>query len=174
MGDLNYLDILAILILLLSVLTAAAKGLMLELLSLASVIVGLFLAAMFYPRLASMLGMVGIDGDLVASFLAFVMIFIGTLIAGAIVSGAVNRVLKHLHLKWMDRLLGGAFGLLRGYLINSVVFLALTAFQMKQDLLAESKLAEFFLAGARILVIFIPEDLKEQFLQAYDWLLARW
>ena len=174
MGNLNYLDIIAVLIVLISVATAVAKGLILELLSLASVILGLFLAVLFYPQLAGMLVILGLDGDYVAEFVAFVMIFVGTLVAGAIISGAVNRVLKHLHLKWMDRLLGGVFGFLRGYLINAVVFLALTSFQIRQDLLAESRLAEFFLAGARILVIFIPEDLKEQFLEAYDWLLERW
>ena len=174
MGNLNYLDILAILILVISAVTAIAKGLILELLSLASVVLGLVLAVMFYPQLAGMLALVGVNEDLVADFLAFVMIFVGALIAGAIISGAVNRVLKHLRLKWMDRLLGGVFGLFRGYLINAIIFLALTSFQMRQDLLAESKLAEFFLAGARILVIFVPDELKEQFFEAYDWLLARW
>jgi len=174
MGNLNYLDILALLILLISVVTAVAKGLLLELLSIGSVVAGLFLAVVFYPDLARLLGGLGVPVDLAGEFLAFVLIFIGTLIVGAIVSAFVNRALKHLHLKWIDRLLGGIFGFVRGYLINAVIFLALTAFQMKQDLLVDSRFAEFFLAGARILVIFIPEDLKNQFHEAYDWLLATW
>jgi len=174
MGTLNYLDILALLIMLVSVTTAVAKGLFLELLSLASVVVGIFLAVMFYPDVAGMLGVLGLSMDLAAEFLGFVLIFLGTLIAGAIVSAVVNKVLKQLHLKWIDRFLGAVFGFLRGYLINAVIFLALTAFKMKEDLLVDSKLAEFFLAGARIMVIFVPEDLKTQFLEAYEWLAAAW
>jgi membrane protein required for colicin V production len=174
MGNLNYLDILALLILLISVVTAVVKGLIMELLSLASVVAGLFLAVVFYPDLAGFFGFLGLCVDLAAEFLAFVVIFVGTLVVGAIVSAVVNRALKSLHLKWIDRFLGGIFGFVRGYLINAVIFLALTAFQMKQDLLVESKLAEFFLAGARILVIFIPEDLKKQFMEAYAWLMEAW
>jgi uncharacterized membrane protein required for colicin V production len=78
--------------------------------------------------------------------------------------------LKKLKVKWLDRLLGGIFGFLRGYLINSVIFLALTAFPVRKSLLLQSSLADFFLAGARILVIFIPEDLKLKFFEAYEWL----
>jgi membrane protein required for colicin V production len=173
-GNLNYLDILALLILLVSVVTAVAKGLMLELLSLASVVVGLLLAVMFYPDLAEWLGFLGLSVDLAAEFLGFVVIFVGTLAVGTVAGVFVNKILKQLHLKLIDRFLGGIFGFLRGYLINAVIFLALTAFQMKQELLADSKLAEFFLAGARILVIFVPEDLKTQFQEAYDWLAATW
>lgn len=174
MGNLNYLDILALLILLISVVTAFAKGLFLELISLASVILGIFLAVLFYPDVAGLLGVLGLSVDLAAEFLGFVSIFLGTLLAGAIVSAVVNKVLKQLYLKWIDRFLGAVFGFVRGYLINAVIFLALTAFQMKEDLLVDSKLAEFFLAGARILVIFIPEDLKTQFLEAYEWLATAW
>lgn len=174
MGNLNYLDILALLILLVSVVTAVAKGLFLELLSLGSVILGIFLAVLFYPDVAGLLGVLGLSVDLAAEFLGFVSIFLATLLAGAIVSAVVNKVLKQLYLKWIDRLLGAVFGFVRGYLINAVIFLALTAFKMKEDLLVDSKLAEFFLAGARILVIFIPEDLKMQFLEAYEWLETAW
>jgi membrane protein required for colicin V production len=174
MGSLNYLDILALLILLVSVVTAVAKGLMLELISVASVVLGLFLAVMFYPDLAGFLGALGVSDDLAGEFLSFVLIFLGTLVAGTVISVAANKVLKQLHLKWIDRILGAVFGFARGYLINAVIFMALTAFQVKHELLSESKLAGFFLAGARILVIFIPEDLKTQFQEAYDWLVASW
>lgn len=174
MGNLGYLDILALLILLISVATAVAKGLILELLSITSVVLGLILAVVFYPDLAGLLGNMGLSVNLAAEFLGFVLIFVGTLIVGAVCSISVDKVLKRLHLKWVDRILGAVFGFLRGYLINAVIFLALTAFQMKQDLLVDSKLAEFFLAGARILVIFIPEDFKTQFLEAYNWLEAAW
>jgi len=174
MGNLGYLDILALLILAVSVVTAVAKGLVLELFSLASVLLGLFLAVFFYPDLAGLLLAMGLSVGLLADFLAFVLIFVGTLVAGAILSASIDKVLKHLHLKWIDRFLGGVFGFLRGYLINAVIFLALTAFQIKQDLLVDSKLAEFFLAGARIVVIFIPEDLKAQFQDAYDLLETAW
>ena len=80
MGNLNYLDILALLILLISVVTAVAKGLILELLSIASVVAGLFLAVMFYPDLAGLLFILGVPVDLAAEFLGFVLIFVGTLV----------------------------------------------------------------------------------------------
>jgi membrane protein required for colicin V production len=174
MGNLNYLDILALLILLVSVITAAAKGLMLELISIASVVVGLLIAVMFYSDAAELLGFLGLSVDLAAEFIGFVLIFVGILILGTLVGALTNKALRTLHLRLIDRFLGGIFGFLRGYLINAIIFLALTAFKMKQDLLVDSKLAEFFLAGARILVIFIPEDLKTQFQEAYDWLIAAW
>jgi membrane protein required for colicin V production len=170
MEQMNVLDIVALLILILSILTALVKGLIIELLALASVVGGFVLAVFFYPELSSLLATLEFAVPLVYNFLAFLLIFVITIIVGSILSSCINQVLKKLRIKWIDRLLGGIFGFLRGYLINSVIFLALIAFPVNKGLLLESKLAEFFLAGVRILVIFVPEDLHLKFIETYEWL----
>ena len=86
----------------------------------------------------------------------------------------VDRSLKKLYLKWVDRLLGATFGLVRGFLIAMVIFLALTAFQVRQDLLARSQFAEFFLTGARVATVIAPVTFQERFNSGYAWIYDLW
>lgn len=171
--NLNSLDILALLVILISVLTAFLKGLTRELISLVSVVAGLVLAFLFYSEAAEWAAKFGLESAS-ASFFGFLAIFAASIIAGVVLSFLAERLLATLHLKWIDRMLGGVFGMIRGGLIVSVVFLALTAFPVHRDLLFGSTTAEYFVTVARALITFAPSDLRTHFQQGYGRLYRRW
>ena len=55
-----------------------------------------------------------------------------------------------------------------------VIFLALATFQVGGGLLANSKLAEFFLTSARLLVVLTPRDFKDRFETGYGDIYRLW
>ncbi len=170
---LNFLDIMALAILLVSAVTALIKGLATEVISLASVVAGVFLAAFYYPRSASVFAQMGVSEPL-RDFLGFVSLFGLSLVGGAVLIRFVDTALKTLRLKWIDRFLGGAFGLARGFLINVAIFLALTAFPVAGDSLAGSKTAGIFISGAGLLTRVVPGRLREQFKDGYQRVSRQW
>ena len=110
---------------------AVTKGLVREIVSLVALIGGFILAVLYYPSLGSVLTEF-CRTDSVANFVAFLIIFIGCILIGAIVSLIVNRFMKAASIKWIDRILGGIFGLLRGWAIASILVLALIAFPVRE------------------------------------------
>lgn len=168
----NLLDAMAFAIIGISVLGAIAKGLIVELFSLGSVILGFVLACLYYDVLDVFF--LGVSSPSRAGFLAFIVIFVSLIIIGTIAGSLLNRVVKRLHLKWMDRLLGGFFGLVRGWLVVSIVFLSFAAFGVQRGNMAQSRTAPMFLDTARLIIFWVPQDLKDKFNDGYWKALQLW
>ena len=169
----TFLDFLFALIVLVSIGFALMKGLVREIISIVALIGGFALAVIYYPVAGSRL----IDfckTESVACLIGFLIIFLGCLLLGAVVSYIVNRLVKAASLKWIDRLLGGVFGLLRGWAIASILVLALIAFPIRENLISRSVLAPYLLAGARAAILLVPQSLKEKFDEQYRKVLHSW
>ncbi|RPJ86917.1 MAG: CvpA family protein [Acidobacteria bacterium] len=161
----NLLDIMAFAIIGISIWGAIAKGLIVELFSLASVILGFVLACLYYDVLDVFL--FGVPSPPRAGFVAFIVIFVGLIIIGTVAGALASRAAKKLHLKWMDRLLGAFFGLVRGWLVVSIVFLSFAAFGVQRGNMLHSRTAPVFLDSARLIVFWVPRDLKAKFTEGY-------
>ena len=120
MMGVSILDWVILLIMVLSVLQASAQGFFYEFFSLAGVIVGYLLAAWEYPRVAvwyaphvnsrgRRISLGSLPYSLWSWWLAGVL--------GRIARWAVHGV----GLRWFDRVLGGAFGFLRGAVACTVL-----------------------------------------------------
>ena len=164
--DLNFLDWVILAIVLVSLLGSFLKGFAREAISLGSVVVGIVLASQFYSKTAGIFLPVAGSQDL-AALLGFVTIFAGCLVAGALVSSLARKFMGLAQLRWFDRLLGAAFGLIRGWMIAAVLVLALTAFPVKLASIGEARLAPFLLVSARALVQVTPQSLKDRFMEGY-------
>ncbi len=169
----TYLDIVFVLIILTSTGFALFKGLAREIISLVSLVGGLILAAFFYRTVGRWI----LDlarTEAVANLTAFIAIFVGCLVIGAVASFIVNRLIKKASLEWVDRLMGGIFGFLRGWAVSSILALALIAFPARQEILARSVFAPFLFAGARAAVLVVPQELKLKFDEEYRKILQTW
>ena len=166
MTQLNLLDAVVLLILLGSVVYSALKGFVRELLGMLSLVAAFFASVSFY-RVASELFKEVVKTENIALFLGFASIFLGTLIVGALVIWAVQKLVKFAKVQWFDRLLGAAFGFIRGWILGSVVFLALTSFDLQSERVRGSQLAAYYLPGARIIARATPHDLKTRFMDGY-------
>jgi len=167
MGGWTFLDYFFLLIILISTGFAVTKGLMRELVSLVALIGGFLLAAFHYPRVGAWFGDLT-RTETIANLLGFLVIFLGVLLVGAIVAFLANRFVKMASLEWVDRTLGGIYGFLRGWLVASIIVLALIAFPVREHTVANSALAPYLLAGARAAVLLVPQELKDKFRQEYQ------
>jgi membrane protein required for colicin V production len=152
---------------------ALTKGLVREIISLVALIGGFVLAVIYYPVIGSRLTEFT-KTDSLANFLGFLIIFAACIVVGAIAAFLINRFVKAASMKWVDRLLGGVFGLLRGWAIASILVIALIAFPIRENLIARSALAPYLLAGARAAVLLVPKNLKDKFYEQYKKVLEAW
>lgn len=171
--DLNFLDWVILAVVFVSVLGSLLKGFARESISLGSVVVGIVLASWFYPMTMNFF-LQFVSGQDLAAILGFVTIFCGCLIAGALVSSFVHKFVRVAHLQWFDRLLGAAFGLIRGWMIAAVMVLLLTAFPVKLASIQEARLAPFLLVSARVLILVTPESLRDRFMEGYGEVERLW
>jgi membrane protein required for colicin V production len=167
------LDFFFAIIVLVSIAFALLKGLVREITSLVALIGGFILAVLYYSVPAAWLSAVS-RNESVANLFGFLIIFLGCILIGALVSLIINRFLKAASIKWVDRLLGGVFGLLRGWAICSIMVIGLIAFPVSEDAMARSVLAPYLLAGARAAVHLVPQSLKDQFDEQYKKVLQTW
>jgi len=162
----SLLDVAIIAIMALCIVRSAMRGFLKEVLGLGTLLVALLLAAWFYQRTAPAFKDV-VKTENLALFLAFSVIFLVTLIAGSLAIWFTTRLMKFAHLQWFDRLLGAAFGFIRGWVFAAVLLLGLTAFDVQTERIRNSGLAPYFLPGSRVIAVLTPYDLKARFLVGY-------
>ena len=166
------LDLLLIAILIYSIVISWFKGFVREVLGLITVLAGVLLAAWFYRGFAGPFKDV-VRTENLALFFGFCAIFVATLVAGFGIIWLITRFVKFAKLQWADRMLGAAFGFIRGWVIGAVVLLALTAFEVQTERLKNSRLVPYFLPGSRVIAVMTPYEMKAKFLVSYR-ALERW
>jgi membrane protein required for colicin V production len=155
------LDAILAAVLLASVLLAAAQGFIFELFSVAGAVLGYLIAAWEYPALAPRF-LRYTNSISVAEMVSFLTIFFVVVIVAGICGRVARWLMKEAGLRWADRLLGAAFGLLRGVLIGAVIVLATMAFSPDARAVQESYLGPYMLVAARGLVLAAPPGLRQK------------
>jgi len=158
----NWLDWVLAFIVLVSVLSGASEGLVRGLVGLASLIVGLIVAAEGYEALGARLGAF-IHSSGVVHAVAFMLLFLLVVVVGALIAGVVQRLLKEAGLSWFDRLLGLFFGLVRGVIVDAIVVMAMLAFGIKAEAVRSSKLTPSLIHESRLMAAAMPPDLRQEF-----------
>ena len=118
----HWVDIVVLVIIGLSVLIGLFRGFLREAISLATWILAVWAALTLSSPLAERLP-IGVDSLTVKTSVAFMVIFVGVLIAGGIVNYIAGQLVDGTGLGGTDRMLGLVFGALRGGLLVSVLVL---------------------------------------------------
>lgn len=171
----NWLDIVLLLIFCLSVASGFAKGFAKLLVGLAAAILGFLCGLWFYGAAgAYLLPYVSHKG--VANFLGFLLIFFAIVLAGAVVGKLLGTLLKWVGLSWIDRLLGGVFGLVRGLVFAIAIVLALMAFSPKPPpaSVVRSRIAPYVIGAANICSYMAPKEVREGVRQSYEKIRQAW
>jgi membrane protein required for colicin V production len=113
MPELSAIDWIVLAVLTLSLLLGLWRGIAREVLSLIGWVAAFWLAQMHAPRMAQWLPMSG-SSEMLRYAAGFVVTFLAVLIVSALAGWLMRQFLSAVGLGWLDRLLGGVFGLLRG------------------------------------------------------------
>ena len=108
-------------VLVVSMLMGAWRGLVFEVISVVSWIAAFVLAQWFAPAVAHWLP-ISSTNEALRYGLGFLIVFVGTIFAGSLIAFVVKKLLAAVGLSPADRMLGAAFGVVRGV----VILLALT------------------------------------------------
>jgi membrane protein required for colicin V production len=168
----NWLDYVLIAILLISVLFSARKGFSREIIGLAAAVLALVLAMWFYGLAGSWL-IPYVSSPRIANLAGFLLVILAVLLLGSLLGWIVSRFLRSIGLSFFDRLLGAAFGLLRGLVIATALLTAYMAFgpevdsQMVSASLLHSRITPYVLDASRAFVTLAPMELKAGFLRQY-------
>ncbi len=115
-GPLHWVDAALLAVLALSVVVGLFRGLVFELMSLAGWIVAYF-AAVWYAPVAAPHIPVGSPGSAINHSAAVLACFLGALLAWSLLARLVRLLISATPLTVPDRMLGGAFGLVRGAVV---------------------------------------------------------
>jgi membrane protein required for colicin V production len=144
-------------VLVFSMLLGAWRGLVYEVLSVLGWVVSFFVAQWFAPDLATRLP-VQSASDPIRYAAAFVLIFIATVFAAGLLAFIFKKLVAAIGLAPVDRVLGAAFGVLRGMilLLAATVVIDMTALKTS-SWWQESKGAPVLAATLKALKPVLPE-----------------
>lgn len=147
-----WIDYAIIGVIVISAVISLFRGFIKEAVSLAVWIIGAVIAFRFYPNLAAYL--TGIENEMLRSGAAIAILFVTTLILGALLNHLLSEIVHYTGLSGTDKMLGMVFGALRGVLIAAMTLLFL-------DTLTPANSSEWWQQS-----ILIPE-----FANVIDWVL---
>jgi len=120
----NWVDIIIVTIIALSAIFGLWRGLVKEVFSLVTWVAALIVARVYSVSLAPLFATT-FEGETTRYIVAFVVLFLLTMVVGTLVSHLLSKLLTIAGLKLTDRILGGGFGVLRGtILVMLVIFVA--------------------------------------------------
>lgn len=162
-------DWLIVVVILLSIISAAIQGFFAEALSMAGLVVGYIVAAWQYPGLAAWFTTF-LKNQWLADIFSFLIIFFAILLLFNIAARVARKLMKAAGLSGFDRFLGALLGVVKGVLIVTVVLMGMTAFTPTSTALKQSELAQYFLVVGRAAMWVAPAELRARFNQGLDFL----
>ena len=165
----NWIDFLILGFLLVSVAGGFAEGFVKMGIGFVALVIGFVIASWTYGIAAGWL-LTWMDSRALASILGFLLIFTGINLLGALIAWVIQRVFKVIGLTWLDRLVGGAFGVVRGVIVLAVATLVFTAFYPRKlpAAVKKSELAPYVFRASDVLAEATPYELKAGFAKTYD------
>jgi membrane protein required for colicin V production len=165
----NWLDWLIIGLVAASVIGGFKEGFIRMGVGFAALIVGFIAASWFHGFLATPL-MPYLHSRATASIAAYILIFLGVMLAGTLIAAIIVRVFKLIGLSFVDRLLGGMFGFVRAGIVLAVATMVIMAFAPKRMPAAvnQSELAPYVMGASEILAAATPFEIKQGFHRSYD------
>ena len=145
-------------VLVISVLGAVKNGFFVEAFSLAGVVLGLLIASWNFQRLMPWLIQV-VHRPAIAEAIAFLLIALAVMIVASLVGRLLHRTASSIGLGWLDRLVGAAFGFVKGCVVVTLGVMALAAFFPNSRWLDHSQLAPYFLSAAHTSTAVTPFQL---------------
>jgi membrane protein required for colicin V production len=161
--ELNWADFAVLGIIILSTLISLIRGFIKEAISLATWVVAIWVALKYTPFVASQLVEL-VDVPSLRLGIAGVILFISTLIVGALVNYIIGQLVEKTGFSGTDRTLGAVFGALRGVLVVALIVILAALTPIPQDpWWKQSHLLPIFQEKVIMYKAYLPEQIAENF-----------
>lgn len=162
----GWLDIVLAIVISATVIVGLIKGLVREVVGVIAAVGGFLLAAYHYQKAADLLQGI-IKNPTAARFLGFLLILLAVVLAGALLSFILSKLMKGA-MAVVNHFLGGVFGCLEGMLLGGALVFALLVFPIDRDAVPGSRLAPYCYGLTKAAVGLIPKELKDAARSAYE------
>jgi membrane protein required for colicin V production len=162
----GWLDIVLAILIAVTVIIGLIKGLVREVVGVVAAVGGFLLAAYHYQKAADLIKGV-IKNPTAARFLGFLLILLAVVLAGALLSFVLSKLMKGA-MAVVNHLLGAVFGCLEGMLLGGALVFALLVFPIDREAVSSSRLAPYCYGLTRAAVGLIPQELKDAARNAYQ------
>ncbi len=157
-AEMNWLDIVIIVILAVSIFTGLRAGIIKAALSLAGLIAGVLLAGHYHIAFSERLSF--ISAPTVAKIVAFAIILIGVMIIAAILARLLNWAISAVMLGWVNRIGGAIFGLVMGAIFCGALLAIWIKYSGINATITESTLATILLDRLPIVLGLLPDEFE--------------
>jgi membrane protein required for colicin V production len=171
----NWIDILLLLVIGFSVLSGLMAGFARVGVGFIATILGTFFGFWCYGIVAAYF-LDYVSSRAIANLIGFLLIFVVISVLGAIVGRVLAKFFKWAGLSWFDRLLGGAFGVVRGLIIAVALVTVLMAFAPSPPprSIVESKLMPYLAGASDFFAAMTPHEIKDAFRAAKEQADKAW
>lgn len=156
----NLLDICIILIMIFLIVRGIFRGFVMEVASLAGVILGIFLGFRLHPQITGYLRPYLPSFDMIAlQLISFAIVFFVVLILCNATGWVLKIILNKTSLGWTDKALGAGLAVLKGVIITYLAIVILTFFvPSKAPLVARSKLAPWIISSYQSVITLVSPN----------------
>ena len=159
MLQVNLLDIGILLLLACFGVRGLLRGLAREIVGLVGMVLAFFLAGGFQEKIQPYIARL-YDSPEWAPVIAYALIFISVLLGAALLAAILRKFMAVSFTGWLDHLLGGVMGLVKGVLLATVIFYLLYRCLPQAPVLADSACAPFFRTMMESLHNFLPATFR--------------
>ena len=171
----NWIDYALLLVIAVSTISGLLSGFARVGVGFIAAVFGIFFGFWFYGVAAAYV-LDYVSSKPVANLIGFFVIFIGIVILGAVVGRILAKFFKWVGLSWLDRLLGGAFGVVRGALIVAAIMTVVLACAPSPPprSMVESKTLPYVVGVSSVLAAMTPHEIKDAFRETQERVQKMW
>ena len=158
----NWYDILMIVIIVAGFLYGMIKGIVSEIFALIG-IVGGFVVAMKFSFILKPYILPFVKKEIVAVVFSFAVLLILTAVIFIMLGVFFRKALKIVHLSWLDRFVGGIFGIVKGLVIAGLISLLIFVFLPGgKTFIGKSTIGKYTVNVVRLAVWLLPEKVRKK------------
>lgn len=171
----TWVDLLLIVIIGSSAISGISAGFARAGIGTAATLIGIF-AGLWCYGIAGAYVLDYVSSRAIANLIGFFSIYIGIVVAGGILGRLLAKAFKWIGLSWFDRLLGGAFGAVRGLIIAVALTTVLMAFAPNPPprSIVESKMMPYVVDASNVLSYLTPHEVKDAFRETKEKVKRIW
>jgi membrane protein required for colicin V production len=171
----SWLDIVVVVIVGYSVLAGFSGGFARVGVGFAATVLGIICGFWFYGIAAAHVADY-VSSRGVANLIGFLLVFGAFVLAGALVGRILANLFKWVGLSWLDRLLGAAFGFVRGAVIAVALVTVILAFAPvpPPPSIVQSKTLPYVIDTSSVLAAVTPHEVKDAFRETKEKVKKMW